>query len=67
MESILTSYLKRILKNSGKLEESGKILEKDLWVMSPPKRMLGNVAWETKNFPTVHQDQSSRCNYEGRV
>ena len=26
------------------------------------ERCMGN-----KNFPTVHQDQSSRCNYEGRV
>ena len=32
MESILTSHLKRIENNSGELEESGKILGKDLWV-----------------------------------
>ena len=29
--------------------------------------VLGNVAWKTKIFLYVHQDQSSRCNYEGRV
>ena len=29
--------------------------------------LLGNVAWKTKIFLYVHQDQSSRCNYEGRV
>ena len=33
MGSILTSQLKRIEKKiPGELEESGKILEKDLWV-----------------------------------
>ena len=37
MESILTSHLKRIENNSGELEESGKILEKDLWVRAHSK------------------------------
>ena len=32
MKFILTSHLKRIENNSEKIEESGKILEKDLWV-----------------------------------
>lgn len=43
MESILTSNLKELENNSGKLEESGKILGKDLWVMGPLKRnTVGN-------------------------
>ena len=37
MESILTSHLKRIENNSRKLEESGKILGKDLWVRAHSK------------------------------
>ena len=32
MKSILMSHLERIENNSRELEESGKILEKDLWV-----------------------------------
>ena len=32
MESILTSHLKRLRITPGELEESGKILGKDLWV-----------------------------------
>ena len=32
MKSILTSHLKRIENTPGELEESGKILGKDLWV-----------------------------------
>src|SRR6187401_248113 len=35
--------------------------------LSATSRVLGNVAWKTKIFLYVHQDQSSRCNYEGRV
>ena len=39
MGSILTSHLKRILRiTPGKLEESGKILGKDLWVRAHKKK-----------------------------
>ena len=37
MGSILTSHLKRIENNSRELEESGKILGKDLWVRAHSK------------------------------
>ena len=38
MESILTSHFEKNLRiTSGELEESGKILEKDLWVRAHSK------------------------------
>ena len=51
MKYILTSHLKRIENNSGKLEESGKILEKTCGLGPTKKTPLERIVEEIDDAP----------------